>query len=115
MEVAVKKSLSDGSKPQRRARAGQQHQGAAAHSGRGHRTEQRISEVTARRSPRGLLTRHLQPWGAAGRLWGHGCPLDVPREDSRSRAGAGADTGDRAAAGGTAGTNPTYTELAELL
>lgn len=103
--------------------------------GRVHWTEQRILEVTARRSPRGLATDHLQPagrsllypgaaqsppWqlgGAPGRLWGRGCPWMCPggaqdQGGCRARAAAaGADTGDKAAARGTAGTKPTYIEL----
>lgn len=108
-----------------------------AHSGRVHWTEQRILEVTTGRSPRGLVTSSPRvsavsyipvlpkppPLGSSGVHSGGFGDTGVPgcapggvqdQGGCRARAAAalaGADTGEKAAARGRAGTKPTYIEL----
>lgn len=139
--MAVKKVLSDCSKRQSCVSCAQgwgQHQGADDRaSERVHCTEQRILEVTTERSPRGLVTHHLQPAGRSrllhpgapqapsvgssgvhpGGFGDTGVPGRAPgsvqdqggRRARAAAAPAGADSGDKAR--GTAGTKPTYIEL----
>lgn len=103
-----KKALSDCSKLQRCVRAVHRAGGSSREQPRGrvHWTEQRILEVTARRSPRGLATDHLQPAGrsllypgaAQSPLgssgvhpggFGDAAVPGCPQEERRTRAAAG--------------------------